>query len=118
MAWPALLGAGIGWRLVTALINGVRVLMLSRLGLFLVTAIAWMGLNLGTINLVVEPTVAQLESFAAGGGGGGEYFELAKQWAGVLNFDKALTMVISAVITKHAVMKGRLFLFKQGIGAK
>ncbi|WP_017115337.1 DUF2523 family protein, partial [Xanthomonas vasicola] len=39
-------------------------------------------------------------------------------WFGVLQFDKALTMVISAIAAKHAIMQGRLFLFKRGFGAK
>ena len=38
-------------------------------------------------------------------------------WMGVLNFDKAITMVISAIVTKHVLTQGRLFLFKRGFGA-
>jgi hypothetical protein len=77
----------------------------------------WLGINWGTMNLVLQPTLDLLTNFAQGGGGGGEYWGIARQWAGVLNFDKALTMVLSAYITQQTLMKGRLFLFKRGVGA-
>lgn len=103
--------------IIAALLQGLRWLFMSRLGLFIVTALAWLGINLSTVNLVLEPTMDLLTGYAQGQGGGGEYFSVAQQWAGVLHFDDALTMVISAYVTKQLVMKGRLFLFKRGVGA-
>ncbi|MGN7725125.1 DUF2523 family protein [Luteimonas sp. 22616] len=104
--------------ILAALFTGLRWLILSKLGLFLATALLWLGINFGTMKLVLQPTLDLLTNFASGGGtGGGEYWIIARQWAGVLNFDKALTMVISAYVTQRTLMAGRLFMFKRGIGA-
>lgn len=103
--------------IIAALLQGLRWLLMSRLGLFIVTALTWLGINLSTVNLILEPTMELLENFAQGQGGGGEYFAIAQQWGGVLHFDDALTMVISAYVTKQVVMQGRLFLFRRGVGA-
>lgn len=103
--WPQVI-RGLGW------------LFKSRLGLFVTSAFVWLGINFGTIKLAIEPAIAQLEAFAAQGSAAGEYGPIAVQWAGMLNLDKAVTMIVSAVVAKHAIMQGRLFLFKRGFGAK
>lgn len=103
--WPQII-RGIGW------------LFKSRLGLFITSAMVWMGINFGTIKLVMGPALDQLKNFANSGGGGGQLGAVAMNWAGMLNFDKALTMIVSAVVTKHTIMAGRLYLFKKGFGAK
>lgn len=104
--------------IIAALLQGLRYLFMSRLGLFLATALVWLGINLSTINLVLEPTIDLLTGFAQGSnGGGGEYWGIAQSYAGVLNFDRAITMVVSAYVTKVTIMKARLFLFKSGVGA-
>lgn len=101
------------------LLNGLRWLFFSRLGFMILTAFAWLGINFGSVNLIIQPTIDALEGFANGsqGGGGGEYFLIAQQWGGVLNFDNALTMVISAYTTRVIMLNARLFLFKRGVGA-
>ena len=103
--WPQII-RGIGW------------LFKSRIGLFITSAFVWLGINFGTIKLALEPAIEQLEQFAQSGAPGGEMGQQAMQWAGMLNLDKALTMIVSAVVAKHAIMQGRLFLFKRGFGAK
>ncbi|MCR6687085.1 DUF2523 family protein [Pseudoxanthomonas sp.] len=102
--WPQVI-RGFGW------------LAKSRGGLFLTTLFVWLGINLGTVKVIVEPTINQLRQFAQSGGSFGEYGPVAMQWAGMLRLDEAITMVISAVVAKHAIMAGRLFLFKRGYGA-
>lgn len=103
--WPQMI-RGFGW------------LAKSRTGLFLTSAMVWLGINFGTVKLAIEPAIDQLEQFAAQGAATGQYGPMAVQWAGMLNLDKALTMIVSAVIAKHAIMQGRLFLFKRGFGGK
>jgi hypothetical protein len=102
--WPQVI-RGIGW------------LFKSRLGLFISSAFVWLGINFGTIKLVIEPTINQLKQFSQSGAAGGELGAIAMQWAGMLNLDRAITMIISAIVAKHAIMQGRLFLFKRGFGA-
>lgn len=103
--WPQII-RGIGW------------LAKSRLGLFITSAMVWLGINFGTIKLAIEPAIQQLEQFAAQGAATGQYGAIAMQWAGMLNLDRAITMIVSAVVAKHAILQGRLFLFKRGFGAK
>ena len=104
--------------IIAACMQGLRWLLMSRLGLIIASAMLWLGINLATVNLVLEPLIDQLRGFAdSTGSGGGSLYAAARAWAGVLRFDQALTMVISAYVTKHAVMAGRLYLFKRGVGA-
>lgn len=98
-------------------IVGIGFLLKSRLGLFIATAFIWLGINFASLNLVIQPTIDILTGFAqdAGSGGGvGEFAQAASSYMGILQFDRALTMIISAVITKYALLQGRLFLFKRG----
>lgn len=100
--------------LVAFLVNGLRILFMTRIGLWIGTALVWLGISWGTMNMVLEPALDQLRNFSQGGGSTGQFIDVAKQWAGVLNFDKALTMVIGAFVTKKAVGAARLFLMKRG----
>ena len=102
--------------LIAVLLTGLRYLFLSRIGLFIATALVWLGVNFITMKVVIEPAIAMLQSFAQGGGGSGagEYWTIATQWAGVLNFDRALSMVVSAYVTHKALSASRLFLAKRG----
>jgi hypothetical protein len=105
--------------LISGLIAGLLWLFKSRIGLFIVSAMAWLGINWGTMKLAIEPAIDLLTGYAqSAGNASGQFGSVAVQWMGLLNFDKALTMVISAVAAKHAVMQGRLWLFKRGFGAK
>lgn len=105
--------------IVTAILTGLMWLFKSRIGLFIATAMAWLGINWGTMKLAVEPAIDLLTGYAQqAGSGGGELGAIATQWMGVMNFDRALTMVISAIAAKYAIMQGRLWLFKRGFGAK
>lgn len=129
MAWPAfLLVGGIGAvakkvsnaAIVAAIISGITHMYKTKLGLFVVAAMLWMGINFATIKIAIEPAIHLLRQYSengVGGGGVGDFGATAVAWLGVLQFDRAITMIISAVITKHAVMQGRLFLFKKGFGA-
>ena len=129
MAWPAFLIAGglgaaarkvSGAAVAASVVAGITYMYKTKLGLFVMAAMVWLGINFATIKMAIEPAIDLLRQYADGGlgQGGGEFADTAIAWMGVLNFDKALTMIISAVITKHAVMQGRLFLFKRGFGAK
>lgn len=89
----------------------------SRIGLFIASALVWMGINYGTITMVLEPTITLLEGYMAAGTGGGGGNDLAAtmfNWMGVLQFDRAATMIISAYLTRQALASARLAWFKRG----
>lgn len=113
-----IIGGAAARRVIAGVVTGLGTLFKSRLGLFITTAMVWLGINFATIKIAVEPALDLLYGFAQGSGGTGQYGAAAMQWLGVMNFDKAITMIGSAIMTKHAVMAGRLYLFKKGFGAK
>ncbi|MGJ4801775.1 DUF2523 family protein [Luteimonas sp. SDU82] len=125
MAWPLVLvgGATAAAKRLTAsavvagVVSGITYMFKTKLGLFIMGAMVWLGINFATIKIIIEPAIDLLLGYAEGGMGGGQFAGPAIAWMGVLNFDKAITMVISAIVSKHAVMQGRLFLFKRGFGA-
>jgi len=125
-AWPLVLYGGVkaiaqrasAAAIVAGVISGITYMYRTKLGLFIMSAMIWLGINFATVKIAIEPAIDLLQGYASGGMPGGEFGTAAVQWMGVLNFDRAITMVISAIVSKHAVMQGRLFLFKRGFGAK
>jgi hypothetical protein len=101
------------------LIVGLGHLMKSRLGLFIASSFVWLGINFATLKLILGPTIDALRGFTdqVGNGGTSQFAVAAAGYIGIMQMDRAVTMIISAVVTKHAVLKGRLFLFKRGVGA-
>ena len=93
----------------------------SRIGLFIASALVWMGINYGTLTIVLEPTIALLEGHMAAaqaGGSGSSGVGLAMwQWMDVLEFDRAASMIVSAYVTRAGVTAARLAWFKSGAGA-
>ena len=107
--------------IIAALVSALGWMLRSQIGLLLVTGLAWLGMNFASVKLIVEPIYDQLTNYATPtSGGSGELGQMAAvmfQYLGLLNFDKALTMIISAVAMKKAITAGRLYLFKRGVGA-
>lgn len=98
----------VGW-----LLNGLRVLFASRIGLWIATAAVWLGITAATQTVLVAPALNQLftyvDSFNAGNATGA-IGTAALQWMGVLKFDIFITMIAGAITTKHAVGATKLFL--------
>jgi len=103
--------------IVAGVVSGITYMFKTKLGLFIMLAMVWLGINFGTIKIVIDPAISLLRGYATSGMGGGEYADAAIAWMGVLRFDKAITMIISAIVSKHVITQGRLFLFKKGFGA-
>jgi hypothetical protein len=98
------------------LVVGLGVLLKSRLGLFIASAAVWLGISFTTIKLVVQPAIAALQAYSTGSAvSSGEFGAAALAYLGILEFDRALTMIISAVATKHLVSQGRLFLSRRAV---
>lgn len=101
--------------IVAAVLQGIIYLFKSRLGLFIVSALVWLGINFATLNIVMGPTLDLLRDYAGNMNQSGSGLAgAASAWIGVLQFDKALTMLISAYVTRQAIMQGRLYLWKRG----
>ena len=100
--------------IIAVLLTGFGYLFKTRLGLFIMSAMVWMGINFATHNLILEPTLDLLRSYAGGMHQTTGLAGAAAAWIGVLQFDKALTMIISAFATQSLLMKGRMYLWKTG----
>ncbi|MCD8474005.1 DUF2523 domain-containing protein, partial [Xylella taiwanensis] len=68
-------------------------------------------------HFVISPLVDQLYTYMDSvGSSGGQFGDLAVRALGILNVDRALSMIISAYVARFAVLNGRLYLFKRGYG--
>ncbi|MEO7702914.1 MAG: DUF2523 family protein [Opitutus sp.] len=99
--------------LIAALLDALEWLFATRLGLWVVSAFAFLGISFGTQKFVVQPLLDELQTLAGGVSSSSDFGSMALSWLGLLNFDKALAMIISAVATKYAVSATRLFLQKK-----
>lgn len=84
----------------------------SRIGLFIFQALAWAGLTWGTAKVVIQPTLDLLHGYLTGMSGSSSLGTAAFQWIGVLKFDVACTMIMSAYVTKLGVSATKVFLKK------
>lgn len=98
------------------LMGALTALFRTRLGLIFVSAMLWMGLNFTTVNIVLGPLIDQLNGLGQTNLGGNQYGIWITQWAGVLQFDRCITAISSAYITRVAVANTRLFLTRAGGG--
>ena len=96
------------------LVTGVGHLFKSRSGIFIFGIMAWLGINLTTMMLVIAPAIAMLEAMTSNisAEGSTNFAKVAGQYAGLMQIDRAVTMIISAVFTRHAMRKSLLFLQK------
>lgn len=106
----------VGW-IISGVASGILWLFKNRIGQMVTALLAWAGVTLATYNFGVQPFLDQLRNYAQAGAGGGQYAVVAMQWMGLLNFDKAITMILSAVAAKHAVNAGRVFFRRASSGA-
>ena len=82
-----------GGAILAGLVAAFGRLFASKLGVWIASAMAVLGLQFIATEALVEPILNQLQSMAGGIGG------MAGQWFGVVNIDKYITIVLSA----HAV---------------
>lgn len=89
------------------LLAGLARLVVSRAGIWVLSAMAFIGLEWITFEGVMEPIMDYVQS--AAGGAGGISGDLAG-WMGVLNIDKYITIVTSAFLVgagKRAILAKR-----------
>ncbi|NLC36806.1 MAG: hypothetical protein GX772_10260 [Alcaligenaceae bacterium] len=101
------------------LIVAIGHMMKSRLGIFILGAFLWAGLNITTLYLILDPTITILRDLAqqAGTGGTTNLAMAAGQYMGLMKFDLAITMVISAIVSRNLVYSGGVRITRApGIG--
>lgn len=104
---PALIPA-----IVAALMQVMRVLLMSKIGSFIVAALLFLGLSLAVNNYAIDPLLSTLEAYVSQIGSAGGAASVAMQWAGVLNFDKAISVLVSAYTAAWTIKASKVFLSK------
>lgn len=99
---------------IAAFFEGFLFFFKTRIGFFVVTLLTWLGVNYGSVHLVLDPIIAAIKGYTTGVGGAGQYGHIALDWIAYLHFDRALTMIFSAYAAKYSILNARLFLFKRG----
>lgn len=78
-------------------------LVRNRIGVLIVSVISWLGITYGTQTFLIDPLKNQLLSYFTGAAASGELGQAVVQWMGVLQFDKCVTMIFSAVVIKQTM---------------
>lgn len=76
--------------LIAGLTGAVGRLVASRVGMWVVSALGFLGLSFATQTIAIEPILSQLQSSMAGVSG-----DIA-QWMGVLKLDQYVSIIVSA----------------------
>lgn len=99
------------------LIVAIGTLMKSRLGMFILAAMLWLGINFTTLKIIIEPALDVLTGLAqqAGTGGATQFGMAAAQYMGIMKFDLAITMVISAIVARNLVQSGGMRLTRAAV---
>jgi TRAP-type C4-dicarboxylate transport system permease small subunit len=95
------------------LVNALRVTFGTQLGRWIVSAMVFLGISYGTHKIVVTPAITALTGYVQSGGSG-QFISYALAWVGVLWFDKATSMIISAVVTRAGIRAASTVLRKVG----
>lgn len=106
----------VGW-IISGITSGILWLFKNRIGQMITAILAWLGVSLASYKFAVQPFIDQLQGYAQGGLGGGQLGAIALQWAGLMKFDVAITMIISAVAAKHTINAGRVFFRRAPTGS-
>lgn len=94
-----------------AIIAALSRLFATRIGTWAVALLAFLGIGLATNEVVIEPLLDQARSIVESNMSSAGSMAIA--WVSFLNFDKALTMLFSAVASRFAIAGTKVFLAKR-----
>lgn len=93
------------------LIQGLSGAMKTKTGQWTTALLLALGIGLATNEFAVQPMLdAMLDQAKTGGSQAGN---VALQWLGFLNFDKAVTMVFSAYAARNVMKGAKVFLSRR-----
>lgn len=97
--------------LAALLVTVIRWLLFTYAGKLVLSLLAYFGIAFTTQHFVTAPFTATIASMA-NSSPSGEFGALALRWMGVLNFDRALTMICAAFVTAQTIKAGKVALSK------
>lgn len=92
--------------IIAALLAALSRLIATRAGAWFVTTLSFLGLSLATQSFAVEPLLDQIISYANSSA------VEAITWLRFFNFDKAITILASAVTVKYSLQSAKAFFKK------
>jgi len=109
MPLPLVAGAA---ALIPIVVTALRIMLLAKIGAFVAKLLMFFGFTWATNKFAVEPALDALRTHMAIAPSG-EYGAVMVQWLGVLRFDQAVTMVISAYGAAWTIKGAKVWLAKQ-----
>lgn len=94
------------------LVNLLRIMLFAKAGALVAKILLFFGLAWSTMEFAVDPLISQIEGMINTGAGSGGMGAAAMQWMGVLKFDKALSMILSAYTAAWSIRSFKAFLGK------
>lgn len=96
------------------LVAALAKMVSTKIGQWFVALMLFLGIGLATHAAVVGPAIDEIRSMlTANNGGGGSLGTVALQWLGFLNFDKAVTMLLSAYAARQTLRGAKVFFAKR-----
>lgn len=96
--------------IIAAIMHALRIMLMAKIGAFVVKLLSFFGLAIVTNKLAIEPLLDQLQGFISQVGQSGQFAAVAIQWGGLMRFDDALSMVLSAFSTAMMIKQARVML--------
>lgn len=97
-----------GGNAIAMLVNVLRIMLLAKIGAFAAKLLLFFGLTIGVNKWAVEPATDQLRQIAQTGPSG-EMGGTVLAWAGVMQLDIALTMILSAYAAAWTIKSAKAF---------
>lgn len=95
---------------IAAIMHALRIMLMAKIGAFVLKLLSFFGLAIVVNKFAIEPLLDQLTTFIADAGQTGEFAAVAIQWAGLMRWDDALSMIVSAFTTAIMIKQARVAL--------
>lgn len=89
---------------------GIANMLRSRTGQFIALGLLWLGLSIGTYTIAIQPTLDMISDYMTQNVGSGNVAVAMRQWMGVMKFDIAVSMIVSAYGIRKLAQAGKVFL--------
>lgn len=94
--------------IVAMILAWISRIMMIKAGIWVIGALAYIGLYFGTQSFVVDPLIDQVRAIAEGSTTGA-----MAEWVAFLNVDRAITMILSAYVTAGGINATKVALFRR-----
>lgn len=83
-------------------------IMMVKAGIWVVATLTYLGIYFGTQEMFIEPLINQVRTIAENNITG-----TLAEWVAFLNFDRAISMILSAYLTAGSIAATKMALFRR-----